>query len=172
MNPCLKPKRQIAVAVVKSSTGVNQRIELLTVADLVHLFALAMGYRPDIAFSFGVISRSVPEVQAGECDVTLDVAQKAIRIAGIINACRESQGMPEDVNQVEAILGATAHVHTVEQAYTELCDSVPNIQDTFNQQYRAWVAVQDGKEQNRIKPSFFRRIANLLSGGPSSLGAS
>ena len=168
MNPCLaqSQKRRIAVALVKSSTGINQRIELLTVADLVHLFALAMGYRPDIAFAFGVISRSVAEVQAGECDVDIEQAQKSIRIAAIINQCRENASMPEDVATAEAILVTTAHVHTVEQAYTELCDRIPDIQETFFQQYNDWFRRQDRKEQDRIAPpkSVLRRFVTRFFG--------
>ena len=162
MNPCLaqSQKRQIAVAVVKSSNGINQRITLLTVADLVHLFALAMGYRPDIAFSLGVISRSVPEVQAGECDVDLPTAQKAIRLAEIISTCRVTHSLPEDVTHVDGILTATAHVHTVEQAYTELCERIPEVVDTFNQQYRDWVKSEDKRENKRDKPSILQKLRN------------
>jgi hypothetical protein len=139
------PKKQIAVAVVKSTSGVDQKIHLFTVADLVHLFALAMGYRPDIAFAFGVISRSVPEVQAGECDVDLVTAQKSIRIAEIISTCRVTREMPQDIAHVEAVLTATAQIHTVENAYTELLQRVPEMAETFSKQYTDWFHTQNAQ---------------------------
>jgi hypothetical protein len=161
MNPCVTGKRQIAIAVVKSSSGLEQKIHLLTVADLVHLFALAMGYRPDIAFAFGVISRSVPEIQAGECDVSLDMAQKAIRIASLISSCRETNSIPEDIRQAESILAATSHVHTVEAAYTELCKE-PGMLETFAKQYNDWFA--GTTEVTKPKKSVFKKLRELFTG--------
>ncbi len=155
----MSDKKKIAVAVVKSITGMNQRVELLTVADVVHIFALAMGYRPDIAFAFGVISRSVPEVQAGEGDVALETAKKAIQLASLISSCREKKSMPEELAQSESVLAATAHIHNIEQAYGELCEKVPGMQETFSQQYNDWFRQQ---EQARVKPSIIRRLVGLL----------
>ena len=155
----MKPERKIAVAKVTSNKGLDQRIELLTVADLVHLFALSMGYRPDIAFAFGVIARSVPDVQSGECDLTIETAQKGLRLASIISSCRQNQTLPEDVSQVETVLAATAHVHTIEQAYTELCQNIPEIAETFYSQYNDWSKKQQAKETERTAPkSALRRI--------------
>lgn len=157
-------KRQIAVAIVKSSTGMNFRIELLTVADLVHLFALSMGYMPNIAFALGVISRSSPEVQAGELDCSIELASKSVRLAELISVCRQNQAMPDDRADVEAVLAAVAHVHTVEQAYTELCATVEGIEQSLNDQYNDWFKKQESKEAARTElPSFLRWFKNLFT---------
>jgi vacuolar-type H+-ATPase subunit E/Vma4 len=71
--------------------------------------------------------------------------------------------MPEDFSYVEAILTATAHVHTVEQAYTELLERVPEALDTFNQQYRDWVKSLEAEEAARTEtPSFLKWLYRAL----------
>jgi hypothetical protein len=156
-------ERKVAVAQVKSCNGLNQRIELLTVADMVHLFALAMGYRPDVAFALGVVARSVPEVQAGECDCTLEMAQKAVQMASLISECRETASYPADPKTAQALLLAVQHVHTVEQAYTDLCREVEGIGQSLADQYSDWVEKQEAKPTK--KPSLFRRLLNYVTSG-------
>ena len=68
----------------KRKIGVAHGIELFTVADMVHLFALAMDYAPKVAFALGEISRSMPSVQSGECDVDTEAAKKAVIIAMLL----------------------------------------------------------------------------------------
>jgi len=157
----MSAKRKIAVAIAKSSSGINQRIELMTVADMVHLFALAMGYHPQIAFAFGVISRSVPEVQAGECDIDLETATKAIRVATMLNQCRVTHTLPPDCDSGAAVLAAVTHVHTVENAYTELCSKVPGVADTFAQQYNDWAKNEGDRKTKR--ESLVRRCLNYIT---------
>jgi len=154
------PTRQIAVAMVKSNAGLNQRIELFTIADAVHVFALAMGYRPDIAFSLGVISRSVPAGQVEESDLTLDMARKVMTLAKILNKCREKHQMPETSEEAEAILATVKHVHSIEAAYTELCKSVPGSEATFSEQYNTWFRQQEKCSQPQTSLS---RILNFFS---------
>ena len=156
----MKPKRQIAVAVVKGSNGLTQRIELFTIADAMHVFALAMGYKPGIAFSLGVVSRSAPGAQSGESDLTLEFAKKVMDIARLINGCRETHQMPEMTEQVEAILAVTSQVHKVEGIYTELCQSVPGTEATFSEQYNTWIRQQEKRSR---PPTVLSRIRNFFS---------
>ena len=71
--------------------------------------------------------------------------------------------MPENDTQVEAILATTTHVHTVEQAYSELCEKVPGIQETFSQQYNDWFKQQEKKEHKRTGHSIIRRLVGLFT---------
>jgi hypothetical protein len=162
MNPCIKPEgRQIVVAIVKSTSGIHQRIELFTVADMVHLFAIAMGYKPEIAFSLGVISRSSPDVQSGQCDLTVLAAKKALRVAELINNARVTKQMPETLEESDIIHRSAAHVHGIESAYAELCETVPGIEDTFAQQYKDWASKQN--KQNK-PPTILRRMIGFFRG--------
>lgn len=158
----VKPKRQIAVAGVRSSSGLYIRIPLITIADMVHVFALAMGYNPVIAFAMGVISRTPPEVQSGQLDLTPELAAKTIRIAQMIAECRQNACVPTDPADCEMVRSAAAHIHNVEKAYDELCEQVPGIAITFQKQYADWTKYMEKREAKKTRVGFFKRIAKLF----------
>jgi hypothetical protein len=139
----------------KRKIGVAHGIELFTVADMVHLFALAMDYAPKVAFALGEISRSMPSVQSGECDVDAETAKKAVIIAMLLAKCRKNGSLPEDAAQRETVQTVVEQVHSIEQAYVELCNAVPEVREIFSRQYEESLKLQK-------PPSVMRRFFNYF----------
>jgi len=156
-----RDKREVVVAAVKSYGGDDVRIHLLTSADAVHLFALAMGYTPIIAFSFGVISRSLKEVQSGKLDVSIEQGKKMVQIAAIIADTRVNGTLPEDHSVLAAIWEVTSHVHMVEECYNQLLADDLNLKETLVDQYTSWLLDQITPKPS-TKKNFVRRFLDRL----------
>jgi len=129
----VKDVTQIPTAVVRRKNGEMQKIYLYGVADIVHLFALALGYTDEMAFRFAVISRSVPDV---EQSINLEFARKALRIADQLQLVR--QGVSGADLTDGAVRAAISHISLVREAYDMLVKSDPSVIVTFQEQYDTW----------------------------------
>lgn len=118
-----------------------------------------MGYKDEVAFSFGMISRSVPQVQNGEADLTIEQATKSIEAAGLLAQCRNNPGsVPTDPETLMFIGHATHHIHAIEACYEELISREPEVLNELREGYKTWLS-----EMNKVtKPGVFRRLLNLF----------
>ena len=130
---------KVKLVIARINTGNNQqfRIPIVTSADLAHLFALALGYNQEVAFSLGVISRSLPEVEAGELNVTYDQARAGIEIATLINRVRLTEEPPQTLREMAAVLSVTKHVRHIEDAYRDMIERCPSLVEELAGQYQA-----------------------------------